>query len=131
MALKPLIRNCTEVVARTAKPDKLLKYRRDTIWPFKVPPINRGFIKKLPGVEVRRTDAAQGEVGQVTVDGKHFWRRPKMAATKNLRTDAIKKMQIYNESKTEQNKLTGIGRRQEKSMNLELKEDAKKGGFGR
>jgi hypothetical protein len=52
-------------------------------------------------------------------------------ATKKLGADAFKKVQTYS-GKSEQAKLTGIDdRKREKSMNLELKEEAKKGGFAK
>jgi hypothetical protein len=138
IALKPLIRELYEVVIRTAKAP--ISIKGDTVEydasKFKVPPGStvEDLLRKLPGVEVLQdgTVQAQGdEVRQVTVDGKRFFGGDPKMATKNLGADAIKKVQIYN-GKSEQAKLTGIddGKR-EKSMNLELKEEAKKGGFGR
>jgi hypothetical protein len=138
IALKPLIRELYEVVIRTAKAP--ISIKGDTVEydasKFKVPPGStvEDLLRKLPGVEVLQdgTVQAQGEeVRQVTVDGKRFFGGDPKMATKNLGADAIKKVQIYN-GKSEQAKLTGIddGKR-EKSMNLELKEDAKKGGFGK
>lgn len=138
VALKPLIRELYEVVIRTAKAP--ISIKGDTIEydasKFKVPPGStvEDLLRKLPGVEVLQdgTINAQGEaVRQVTVDGKRFFGGDPKMATKNLGADAVKKVQIYN-GKSEQAKLTGIddGKR-EKSMNLELKEEAKKGGFGK
>ncbi len=138
VALKPLIKELYEVVVRTAKAP--ISIKGDTIEydasKFKVPPGStvEDLLRKLPGVEVLQdgTINAQGEaVRQVTVDGKRFFGGDPKMATKNLGADAVKKVQIYN-GKSEQAKLTGIddGKR-EKSMNLELKEEAKKGGFGK
>lgn len=138
VALKPLIKELYEVVVRTAKAP--ISIKGDTIEydasKFKVPPGStvEDLLRKLPGVEVLQdgTVQAQGEeVRQVTVDGKRFFGGDPKMATKNLGADAVKKVQIYN-GKSEQAKLTGIddGKR-EKSMNLELKEDAKRGGFGK
>jgi hypothetical protein len=138
IALKPLIRELYEVVIRTAKAP--ISIKGDTIEydtsKFKVPPGStvEDLLRKLSGVEVMQdgTVRAQGEeVRQVTVDGKSFFGGDPKMATKNLEADAVEKVQIYN-GKSEQAKLTGIddGKR-EKSMNLELKEEAKKGGFGK
>lgn len=138
VALRPLIRELYEVVIKTAKAP--ISIKGDTVeydaTKFKVPPGStvEDLLRKLPGVEVLQdgTVQAQGEeVRQVTVDGKRFFGGDPKMATKNLGADAVKKVQIYN-GKSEQAKLTGIddGKR-EKSMNLELKEDAKRGGFGK
>lgn len=90
-------------------------------------------LKKLPGVEVDREGniRAQGEqVRQVTVDGKEFFGRDPKAATRNLPAEAVDKVQVY-DKKSEQAEFSGVddGSRQ-KTVNLELKDDFKKGAFG-
>lgn len=90
-------------------------------------------LKKLPGVEVDQdgTIRAQGEaVQRVTVDGKEFFGNDPQIASKNLPADAVDKVQVYNK-KSDQAEFSGIddGQR-EKTINLELKEDKKKGYFG-
>ncbi|HLK98102.1 MAG TPA: carboxypeptidase regulatory-like domain-containing protein, partial [Hymenobacter sp.] len=136
LKLKPITRELMEVVVRTAKAPLTIK--GDTIEynasSFKVPPGStvEDLLRKLPGVQVD-TDGnirAQGQqVEKVTVDGKNFFGNDPKLATKNLQADAITKVQIFND-KTEQAKLTGIedGKKQ-KTVNLELKEEFKKGGF--
>ena len=90
-------------------------------------------LKKLPGVEVEDdgTITAQGEeVQKVTVDGKKFFGDDPTIATRNLPADAINKVQIFDE-KSEMAQFSGVddGER-EKTINLELKEDRRKGQFG-
>jgi hypothetical protein len=103
---------------------------------FKVPPGStvEDLLRKLPGVEVLQDGSisAQGEnVLKITVDGKRFFGGDTKMATKNLDANIIKKVQIFDD-KSEQSKLTGIDDgNTEKTVNLELKEEAKKGGFGK
>lgn len=90
-------------------------------------------IKKLPGMEVDNdgTIRAQGEqVQRVTVDGKEFFGRDPKLATRNLPADAVDKVQVF-DKKSDQAAFTGIddGQR-EKTINLELKEEKRKGMFG-
>lgn len=90
-------------------------------------------LEQLPGVEVDRDGAvkAQGEdVQRVLVDGKEFFGRDPKIATKNLPADAVDKVQVY-DRQSDQAEFTGIddGQR-EKTINLKLKEDKKKGAFG-
>ncbi len=90
-------------------------------------------LKKLPGVEVERdgTIKAQGEtVNKVLVDGKEFFGNDPKMATKNLPADAVDKVQVF-DKKSDQAEFTGIDDGQEqKTINLALKEDKKKGVFG-
>lgn len=136
--LKPITRELFEVVVKTAKAP--LTIRGDTIEynasSFKVPPGStvEDLLRKLPGVQVDQDGniRAQGqEVKKVTVDGKSFFGNDPKLATKNLQAEAITKVQVYND-KTEQAKLTGVeDGKKEKTVNLELKEEFKKGGFGK
>ncbi|MBP6811155.1 MAG: outer membrane beta-barrel protein, partial [Saprospiraceae bacterium] len=76
--------------------------------------------------------SAQGkDVKRVYVDGKTFFGDDPKAATKNLGAETISKVQVYNEA-SEQSKLTGVDDgKDQKAMNLELKEEYKKGAFGK
>jgi hypothetical protein len=90
-------------------------------------------LKRLPGVEVDQEGniKAQGEtVNRVLVDGKEFFGTDPKLATKNLLAEAISKVQIL-DRRSEQSLFTGIddGQR-EKTINLKLKDDFKKGFFG-
>lgn len=90
-------------------------------------------LKRLPGVEVDQdgTIRAQGEtIRRVLVDGKEFFGNDPKLATKNLLAEAVEKVQIL-DRRSEQSQFTGIddGQR-EKTINLKLKEDFKKGIFG-
>jgi len=90
-------------------------------------------LKQLPGVEVDNSGniKAEGEdVVKVLVDGKEFFDDDPKVATKNLPAKALSKVQVI-DRKTEEAVFSGIddGIR-EKTINLKLKEDHKKGYFG-
>ena len=90
-------------------------------------------LKKLPGVQVDRAGnvQAQGEtVNRILVDGKEFFGRDPKMATKNLPANAIDKVQVF-DKKSDQAEFTGIddGQR-EKTINLTLREDSRRGYFG-
>jgi len=91
-------------------------------------------LKKLPGVKVEKdgTIKAQGEkVTKVLVDGKEFFGNDPKIATKNLPADAIDKVQVY-DKQSDQAQLTGFeDGNYEKTINLKLKKDKKKGVFGK
>lgn len=90
-------------------------------------------LKQLPGVEVDNGGniKAEGEdVVKVLVDGKEFFDDDPKIATKNLPAKALSKVQVI-DRKTEEAVFSGIddGIR-EKTINLKLKADHKKGYFG-
>jgi hypothetical protein len=91
-------------------------------------------LKKLPGVKVEKdgTVTAQGEkVNRVLVDGKEFFGNDPKIATRNLPADAIDKVQVY-DRQSDQAQLTGFeDGNYEKTINLKLKKDKKKGVFGK
>lgn len=91
-------------------------------------------LKKLPGVKVEKdgTVKAQGEkVQKVLVDGKEFFGNDPKVATRNLPADAVDKVQVY-DKQSEQSQLTGFDDgNSEKTINLKLKKDKKKGMFGK
>ncbi len=138
LPLKALNQDLFEVVIKTARAP--LSIRGDTVEynasSFKVPPGStvEDLLRRLPGMQVERdgTIRSQGqEVNQVTVDGKRFFGGDTKMATKNLPAEAISKVQVFN-GKTEQARLTGVeDGKNEKTLNLELKESHKKGGFGK
>lgn len=127
-----------EVVIRAAKAP--MKIRGDTIeydaTTFKVPPGSsvEDLLKRLPGMEVDQDGSVMSEgkaVTEVTVDGKSFFGTDPKAATKNLPAEGISKVQVF-DTKTEEEEITGsTAEAQTKTMNLELKDDFKKGGFGK
>lgn len=91
-------------------------------------------LKKLPGIQVDKNGEirAMGErVEKVLVDGEEFFGDDPGMAVKNLRADAVKEVQVF-DKKSEQATFTGIddGKTQ-KTINLKLKEDKKKGYFGK
>lgn len=91
-------------------------------------------LKKLPGVKVEKdgTVKAQGEkVNKVLVDGKEFFGNDPKVATRNLPADAVDKVQVY-DRQSDQAQLTGFDDgNSEKTINLKLKKDKKKGAFGK
>lgn len=91
-------------------------------------------LKKLPGIQVGKNGEikAMGEtVQKVLVDGEEFFGDDPSMAVKNLRADAVKEVQVF-DKKSDQSAFTGIddGATQ-KTINLKLKEDKKKGYFGK
>ncbi len=91
-------------------------------------------LKKLPGIQVDKNGEikAMGEtVKKVLVDGEEFFGDDPGMAVKNLRADAVKEVQVF-DKKSDQAEFTGIddGNNQ-KTINLKLKDDKKKGYFGK
>ncbi len=91
-------------------------------------------LRKLPGLQVDKDGniTAQGtKVEKVLVDGEEFFGNDPTMATKNLQADAIDKVQVF-DKKSDQAVFTGIDDGQKtKTLNLTLKDDKKKGYFGK
>ena len=117
-----------------------IQFKKDTIEynaiAFKTRPnaVVEDLLKKLPGVEVGRDGSikAQGETVQnMLVDGKEFFGNDPKIATKNLPANAIDKVQVF-DKKSDIAEFSGIDDgREAKTINLTLKEDKKKGYFGK
>jgi hypothetical protein len=91
-------------------------------------------LRKMPGFQVNAKGeiTAQGEkVQKILVDGEEFFSEYPGVVTKNLRADAIEKVQVF-DKKSDQAAFTGIedGQRT-KTINLQIKEDKKNGYFGK
>lgn len=91
-------------------------------------------LKVLPGITVDASGniTAQGKtVKRVLVDGEEFFGDDPTLVTRNIRSDMVDKVQVY-EKKSEQAERTGVddGQR-EQTINVKLKEDAKNGLFGK
>ncbi|MEP6700823.1 MAG: TonB-dependent receptor [Bacteroidota bacterium] len=103
---------------------------------FKVKPgaTVEDLLKKLPGFSVNSKGeiVAQGKrVDKVLVDGEEFFGDDPTMATQNISAKAVDKVQVF-ETKTEQQQLTGMSTGNEgKTVNIKLKENAKKGAFGK
>ncbi len=138
ITLKPITKELMEVVIKTARAP--LSIKGDTIEynasSFKVPPGStvEDLLRRLPGIDVDADGniKAQGKnIKRLYVDGKTFFGDDPKAATKNLDAEMISKVQVFNE-KSDQAKLTGVDDgKKEKAMNLELKDQFKKGAFGK
>jgi hypothetical protein len=91
-------------------------------------------LKKLPGIQVNKNGeiTAQGEkVQKVLVDGEEFFSDDPAVVTQNLRADAVKEVQVF-DKKSDQAAFTGIDDGEKtKTINLKLKDDKKKGYFGK
>lgn len=90
-------------------------------------------LRRLPGLTVSGDGAitAQGKsVSKVLIDGEEFFGYDPKIAIRNVRADAVDKVQVY-ERKSQQAELTGIddGERLQ-TINVILKEEARKGIFG-
>ena len=90
-------------------------------------------LARLPGIEVDPdgTIRAQGEeVRNVLVDGREFFGSDPTIATRNLPADAIERIQVY-DRQSDMAEFTGIADGQEeRTINLVLREDARRGYFG-
>jgi len=111
-------------------------YRGDTLVyiadSFKVKPnaVVEDLLKKLPGLEVDRDGKIKvhgRSVDKVLVDGDEFFGKDPTMATKNLGADAIETIEIY--EKVDEDNLGSDEKIQ--ILDLKLKEDAKKGYFGK
>lgn len=91
-------------------------------------------LKKLPGLQVNKNGeiVAQGEkVEKILVDGEEFFSDDPAVVTKNLQARSVEKVQVF-DKKSDQAEFTGIDDGQKtKTINLQLKEDKKKGYFGK
>ncbi|HEY9257689.1 outer membrane beta-barrel protein, partial [Chitinophaga sp.] len=138
MILQDLSRTLDEVVVNAESPPVTLV--GDTVQynagSFKTVPNAsvEQLLKKLPGIQVNKdgTVKAQGqEVKRILVDGKEFFGTDPKIATKNLPADAVDKVQVYDKL-SDAAQLTGFDDgNSEKTINLKLKQDKKKGWFGK
>lgn len=90
-------------------------------------------LKKLPGLKVDKDGkiTSQGKkVDKVLVDGDEFFGTDPTVATKNLNANAIESIQVY-DKKTEDQAASSTGEETQKILNLKLKDEAKKGYFGK
>jgi hypothetical protein len=91
-------------------------------------------LKKLPGLQVDQDGkiTAQGEqVQKILVDGEEFFSDDPAVVTRNLQAATVDKVQVY-DKKSDQASFTGIDDGEKtKTINLMLKEDKKKGLFGK
>lgn len=90
-------------------------------------------LKKLPGIKVGLDGkiTSQGKkVDKVLVDGDEFFGSDPNVATKNLNANAIESVQVY-DKKSDDAANSETGEETQKVMNLVLKDEAKKGYFGK
>jgi hypothetical protein len=90
-------------------------------------------LKKLPGLKVDKDGkiTSQGKaVDKVLVDGDEFFGGDATVATKNLAASSIESVQVY-EKKSDDVANSSTGEETQKILNLKLKDEAKKGYFGK
>ncbi len=103
---------------------------------FKLNPDATGedLLKKMPGITVDKSGSvtAQGEnVKKVTVDGRDFFGDDATATLRNLPSEIIEKIQVFDKL-SDQSQLTGFDDgNTEKSINIVTKKDMRSGNFGR
>ncbi|MFC1492832.1 outer membrane beta-barrel protein [candidate division KSB1 bacterium] len=130
--------NMREVIEITAERIPI-EFSKDTVrfdakaFNVKTGAVAEDLLKKIPGIEVDKSGnmKALGEdVTKVLVDGKEFFSGDPKVATKNLPADAIDKVEVY-DKKSEEAEFMGIDDGiQDRTINLLLNEDSKKGYFG-
>lgn len=129
---KSILLNEVEIVAHKEK----MYYKGDTLmftadsFKLKQEATVEDLLKKLPGVKVdaKGKITVQGkEVSQVLVDGDEFFGSDPTIATKNLNANTVETVQVY-EKKNED---PDAKDETMKVMNLQLKDEAKKGYFGK
>src|SRR6187401_2920055 len=135
--LTPKSKLLSEVIVRSGSPIKIkgdtLVYTADS---FKVRPGANveELLRRLPGITVDKSGqiTAMGErVTKVLVDGEEFFGTDPGVATKNIRADAVQEVQVF-DKKSDQAAFTGIDDGvKDKTINLKLKDDKKKGYFGK
>ena len=113
-------------------------YRGDTLvytadsFKVKKNAVVEDLLKKLPGIKVDAQGKiySQGKkVDQVLVDGDEFFGSDPTVATKNLAANSVESIQVYDKKNEKATETTGDETL--KVMNLQLKDDAKKGYFGK
>jgi len=90
-------------------------------------------LKKLPGLKVDKNGkiTSQGKaVDKVLVDGDEFFGGDPTVATRNLNASSIESVQVY-EKKSDDVANSSTGEETQKILNLKLKDEAKKGYFGK
>lgn len=90
-------------------------------------------LKKLPGLKVDKDGkiTSQGKaVDKVLVDGDEFFGGDPTVATRNLNANSIESVQVY-EKKSDDVANSSTGEETQKILNLKLKDEAKKGYFGK
>ena len=127
-----------EVTVNLEKPPVI--FRNDTIefnaGSFKTKPnaVVEDLLKKLPGIQVDKDGKIKAngeEVKKILVDGKEFFGNDPKIASKNLPSEVVDKVQVF-DKKSDQSQFTGFDDgNNEKTINLTLKPDKKNGVFGR
>lgn len=91
-------------------------------------------LKKLPGIEIDRKGKIKAygkEVKKMTVDGEEFFSDDPAVVAQTLRASSVDKVQVF-DKKSDQAAFTGVDDGElTKTINLKLKDEAKRGYFGK
>jgi outer membrane receptor protein involved in Fe transport len=91
-------------------------------------------LRQLPGIQVDNNGriTARGQtINKVLVDGEEFFSDDPLLVTRNIRADMVSKVQLY-DKRSDQATFTGIDDgKKSKTINIILKEDKRKGIFGK
>jgi Outer membrane protein beta-barrel family/Carboxypeptidase regulatory-like domain len=138
ITLTPKKQNLDEVIVKSKGTPVIQK--GDTIQysasQYKVNPdaTTEDLLKKIPGVTVAKdgTVTAQGEtVKKVTIDGKDYFGDDASAALKNVQSDMVDKIQVFDRM-SDQSRLTGFDDGNSvKAINIVTKAGFKSGNLGR
>ncbi|RYD90367.1 MAG: carboxypeptidase regulatory-like domain-containing protein, partial [Sphingobacteriales bacterium] len=135
LAITPKSRLLEEVIIRTAA---AIRIKGDTTefaadsFRVKDGATVEDLLKRLPGFSVNAKGeiTTQGKrVDKVLVDGEEFFGDDPTMATQNLSAKIVDKVQVF-DTKSEQENMRNVGSAEGKTLNIKLKEDKKKGGFG-
>ena len=117
-----------------------ISIKKDTIeynaGSFKTKPnaLAEDLLKKMPGIQVDKdgnVKASGEDVQRVLVDGKRFFGDDPKMATKNLPSDIIDKIQVF-DAQSDQSAFTGFDDgNKTKTINIVTKKDKRKGLFGK
>lgn len=128
----------SEIIVKSRQKPMTLKgdtieYAADS---FKVQPnaTVEELLKRMPGIQIdtKGNITAQGRtVQKVLVDGEEFFGDDPKLVTQNLRAEVVDKVQVY-DKQSDQAAFTGVNDGKDKTtINLKIKEGAKKGSFGK
>jgi len=116
-----------------------IRFRSDTVefnanaFVTKPDAVVEDLLKKIPGIEVDvsgNIKALGEDVAKILVDGKEFFGSDKKVTTKNLPAKSVEKVEVFDKKSYEAEFMGVDDGERDRTINLELKEEAKAGVFG-
>jgi Outer membrane protein beta-barrel family len=136
--LRPSAQLLMQVLVHASIPPVIIK--NDTIsfnaraYPTRPNSTVEDLLRRIPGMEIDRDGnvTLQGQkVDKIYLDGKEFFLNDVKTATQNLPADIVAQIDAF-DTQSDQAKLTGIRTNMgTKTLNIKLKEDKKRGYFGK